>query len=142
MSFQQTPERPKSIGRPEDRARLIQLGLHVTITAYGLALLEKSKDPSILDLIEKTLVYFRRLSPVSGTILNEEPIYLAGEILGYNSQSLDDAPKEFWAHYHAIYSNVTREWATREELLVTIGRSVSGDVENLSLEFDVHIVPV
>lgn len=113
------------------RNSLEQLALHVLATARTLGVLREMPEHRA---IEVTVDYYRSRSPASRRVmLNDEPIYIAGHVLGMTNQEVDSFPEEVWSRYEAVQEAVygsPQELAIAKEL-----PSVGGlrEQENYSL---------
>ena len=81
-----------------------QLALHVLATARTLILLGGMSE---LEAIRLAVGHYRERSPASRRVmLNDEPIYVAGRVLGMSNQEVEDLWAELWGRYQAVLTSV------------------------------------
>jgi hypothetical protein len=121
-----------------------RVGLHILLVTMAAHVLRGESPVSITD-VDGTLAYFRQQRP--GTInllLHEEPLYIAGHMLGLSDQTVDHLPIDTIATYHELYKQITeRTRGRRRDYLKKIWPSLNELAlrEHLSTEnYELQIV--
>jgi hypothetical protein len=73
------------------------------ITAAALGLLRHGEQDLGRDIQLAAEDYRSRPSGVRRVLLNEEPIYVAGHILGMDVTEVDSLPEDVWGRYRQLY---------------------------------------
>ena len=77
------------------------------ITAAALGLLRHGEQDLGWGIQLVAEDYRSRPSGVRRVLLNEEPIYVAGHILGMDVTEVDNLPEDVWGRYRQIYMEVS-----------------------------------
>jgi len=117
-----------------------QLGLHVLLTAMALRLL-RGEQLAGNPQLDQVVAYLRKQPPRTLNVLqHEEPLYVAGDIVGLSTAEIDALPAGTWEEYHLRYRQMTEATRSRRrEVLKTIwprlttlvrrGNEATGDYE-------------
>lgn len=85
-----------------------QLRLHGLIVAKTISIIGGPRAMGEAKALEAVVQFYRRLpDDVRGVILHEEPIYVAGEILGLSTRDIDGLPEEVWHRFHRVYDETS-----------------------------------
>lgn len=117
-----------------------QLGLHVLLVAMALRVLRGEQSTGIPQL-DEVVSYLRTQPPRTLEVLqHEEPLYIAGDIVGLGTAEIDALPAGTWEEYHGHYRQITEGTRSRRrDYLKTIwpfltelvrrGNEVAGEYE-------------